>query len=236
MVRYLLESRLDKVPELMPSTIEQASKGTPISVVCQVVDPKKVEAFIAFELIKLASLVNVDQRLNIQEHQVNFIASQLMTQYKNENLADFALCFKRGAMGMYGEIFRLDGAVIAGWMQQYMEQKYQFIESELIKEKDEYYKTVIPTNSDRDWHSEWLKAISQTEGIRAATQMTREEIESEGQEWPKKLSYPSTSLSEIEIKERHIQYIRQNYDARTGQPLPGYLTEKEWNEKQGKTH
>lgn len=219
---------MDKVSELMPNTIEQAVKGTPVCVVCQAVEPKKVEAFIAYELIKLASRVNVDQRLNIQEHQVNFIAYQLMQQYKNESLADFSLCFRRGAIGMYGEIFRLDGAVINGWMQKYMNEKYQVIERELIKEKDEYYKNIVPVNSDRDWLSEWQKAVSQSEGIRAAEQLTREEVESEGQETPKKENYPSTSRSEIEMKKLHIQYIKANYDARTGKPLPTWISEDEW--------
>lgn len=41
--------------------------------------------------------------------------------------------------------------------------------------------------------------------------------------------YPSTTPMEYYLKERHLQYIIANYDARTREPLPGWTTEEQFN-------
>jgi hypothetical protein len=79
--------------------------------------------------------VNIDQRLNIQPHQVRFIAQGLLETFSYESLADIHLCLKRGAMGMYGEIYRIDAAVITVWMQSYLDEKYDALEQRKAKEK-----------------------------------------------------------------------------------------------------
>lgn len=136
---------MDKVASLLPSTIEQATKGTPVEMLMKVVDRKNIEAFLAIELTKLASLINVDERLNLQGHQIPFIAGQLVDNYKNESLADFKICFARGAMGRYDDkLLRLDGAVINNWMAKYLEEKYQVIENKLMTEKENFYQDISP--------------------------------------------------------------------------------------------
>lgn len=131
---------MTKVASLLPNTIEQATKGTPVAMLLQVVDRQNIEAFLAIELTKTASLINVDERLNLQGHQIPFIASQLIDLYKSESLADFKICFERGAMGRYDEkLLRLDAAVINNWMQRYLEEKYQVIENQLMSSKDSIY-------------------------------------------------------------------------------------------------
>jgi hypothetical protein len=135
MVQYLQAGQLDKASELLPATIEGALDATPIHMIAKAVDPARVEAFIAYHLTKLAALVNVDQRLNIQPHQVRFIAQALMENFSYESLADINLCLKRGAMGFYGEISRIDAAVITGWMQSYLDEKYDALEQRKAKEK-----------------------------------------------------------------------------------------------------
>src|SRR5689334_18598931 len=135
-VQYLEAGKMDKVSGLMPSTVEKAMNGTPVAMVAQVVDPLRVEAFVAFELTKrVADMFNGDQRLNLQGHQIPLIARSLMENFRNESLADFSVCFQRGVAGFYGELYRIDLAVITGWMQKYLEEKYQAIESKLMSEK-----------------------------------------------------------------------------------------------------
>lgn len=122
----------------MPTTIEKAIElGVPM--LTMQISTEKVPAFIEFELIELASMMNVDQRLNLQAHQLPVIAQQLYEAFKSESIEDISICFKRGAMGNYGEIFRLDGAVITGWMKRYLEEKYQVVESTLMQEKESIY-------------------------------------------------------------------------------------------------
>lgn len=222
---------MDKALDLMPRRIEEAAQGTPISVVCKVTDPKKIEAFLAFLMSReVVMMWNGDQRLNLQAHQMPIIARTLMDTFKNESLADFTVCFRRGVAGIYGDIFRIDLAVLTGWMTKYLEEKYQVIEDQLVKEKDSYQKPIVPENSDRDWLGEWQKAIEASEGTRMAAQITQEQIEQEGQETPKKESYPTTSRNEVQLRLLHLEYIKENYDARTGKPLATWVPEKDWIE------
>lgn len=80
-------------------------------------------------------MVNIDSRLNLQPAQVSFIAKSLRENFTYESLADINLCLKRGIMGNYGQIFRIDGAVITNWMQAYLDEKYDALEQRKAKEK-----------------------------------------------------------------------------------------------------
>ena len=136
---------MDKARELMPMRIEQTIKGTPICLIAQVVDPIRVEAFVSFLLIEdVVKMWNGDSRLNLQPGQVPVIAKMLIDTFRNENLADFAVCFRRGVMGMYNDennkLLRIDGSVLTSWMRKYLEEKYEVIESELMKEKESFYR------------------------------------------------------------------------------------------------
>lgn len=57
----------------------------------------------------------------------------------------------------------------------------------------------------------------------------KQQIE-EGGWLPKKdAPYPITSPMEAYVKERHFQYIKQNYEPRTAEKLPGWIPEDEFN-------
>jgi hypothetical protein len=143
-----MAGQMDKAMKLLPSTIEQATKGTPICELAKVTGERNIHAFVAFELVSLASMLNVDERLNLQPHQVQIIAEELCNTFRNENLADFHICFRRGAMGHYDEkLLRLDGAVITQWMKKYLEEKYQVIEDKLMRERDHPY--LVRNNRDQ---------------------------------------------------------------------------------------
>jgi hypothetical protein len=137
-VDLLKDKQYGSVSAMMPATVKMAVElGVPMITVQ--VATKEVQAFIEFELIKLSAMVNIDQRLTIQKHQVPVIAQELYEAFKSESIEDISVCFRRGAMGTYGEIYRLDGAVLAGWMRAYLEEKYNVIEANLRAEKDNIY-------------------------------------------------------------------------------------------------
>jgi hypothetical protein len=232
MVQFLLAGRMDQVSDLMPSSIQKAVNGTPISNLLHVVDPVRLEQFIAFELTKLAAMVNVDQRLNLQPHQVPFIAKGLLETFKFENLADLSLCFKRGAMGLYGEIFRLDGAVITGWMQKYLEEKYQVIEDNLMKEKDSPFvgerKGSTPTdqsNPDRNLLS-LLKTVVGDALPKSGNNAAENEYQRHKVENPHPVTSPEAIQAKLENIRRHQEKaFRDKYPTATDEEIKKLLGE-----------
>lgn len=167
-----------------------------------VTSEKHVCGFIEFELIKLAERINVSG--NMTDSQIEFIAGQLLGMYPNETIADFKICFERAAVGHYNgpgekDIFRLDGIIVCRWMQQYLDEKYQVLENQLMKEKDEMYKKPL---ENTDWLQLWKEAVekSASEGeIKTTSQnltylnnirgMSDKEIKEQGQPKPKKSEY-----------------------------------------------
>lgn len=96
---------------------------------------EKMEIFLALEISKLKESINVDARLNLQDHQIPEVAQQILELYRLETLEDFVLCFKRAAIGQYGSIFRLDGPTIHEWIRKYLDEKYQFVEAAVKEEQ-----------------------------------------------------------------------------------------------------
>lgn len=222
---------MDKVSETLPSNIEQALDEPPICMVSKVVDPKSIEAFIAIELTKLKSMINIDDRLNLQSHQIPSIAASLLDLYSNESLADFKICFQRGSMGRYsgGKLLRLDGAILADWMQAYLEEKYQAVETKLMQEKDKHGFEATESAKDPDkWLTLWMESIGykpQEANNAKVNEMER-----------RKMSYVPPTEEQIRKKELHIQWIRDNYDPITGKPLATFKSEEDWIKDLGDIH
>jgi hypothetical protein len=207
----------------MQSAIEN---GVPVNVLKQAVGGRAVSVALDIQLTRLVG--NLNLKWNLNDVQIKTIVEDLLDKYPGESLEDFMLCFKKARQGEYGELIRLDSPIVFTWMDKYLDEKYRIIEENLLREKDDYYKTVIPESSDRDWLAEWQKAVSQTQGVQTVRPLSEKEIREEGQERPKVKSHPSTSPNEIELKLLHIEYLKANYDARTGEPLPNWMEEIEW--------
>lgn len=220
----------------MPSKIEKVFDEPKVFELTQAIGEENVCGFIEFELINLAERINCSG--NLTSGQVDFIAKQLLGMYPKESLVDFKLCFERGAMGNYGKIFKLDGIEIKNWMDQYLNEKYEVLENQLMKEKDELYKPVPQTLTEeikdqqtKERLAAWLAQIKAIE-TKAVLPMSEKEVRSEGQERPKKQMYPSSTESEHRKHDLHRQWALENHDLYTGDPLPTWISEEEWLKKQ----
>lgn len=192
-----------EVARLLPSKINLAIKEPPICDVIRVVGKGRLVIFLQSELIKLSERISVGNTIN--GAQLEFISTQLIDFFPGESLADFKICFERGCMGQYGEIFRMDGIVIRKWMEQYLEEKYTIVEEELKKSPDSMYKPQeVKTHDER--HSEhlaaWLKAVGDT-GYKVPG-MTDDEIEKNGKKDPPKRSaytagYTYFKVGDVEV-------------------------------------
>jgi hypothetical protein len=224
MVQYLQVGQLDKVSELLPTTIEGALDATPMHMIAKVIDPVKVESFIAYQLTRLATLVNVDQRLNIQPHQVRFIAQALMENFSYESLADINLCLKRGAMGFYGEIYRIDAAVITGWMQNYLDEKYDALEQRQKKAKKQ---DKSERKSDAVDGSKYIAEMLENLGVQQKEHGPREETEYQRHKLEN--PHPVTPPEEVEkklarIRELQIKALRDKHPGASDEEINHLLT------------
>lgn len=185
----------------MPSTVKAALKEPPICDVIRIVGRGSIVRYVEFELIKMAALISVGNNMN--NAQIQFVATQLVELFPNESLADFKLCFSRGCIGQYGEIFRMDGIVLRKWMEQYLDEKYQVVEQELVTEKENPHQV---QKTELNVFEYWMKYNNLNEGIKPVPNISDESVLSEGQSEPPKkkgTSWPVSTpdkQSEIQAK------------------------------------
>lgn len=235
-VRTLMASNFKGTSDNLPSTIKGAIEQPPISEVMKITGEAQIRRFVEFELIKMSQLVSVGNNLN--NSQVEFIASQLIEIFPNESLADFKICFQRGCIGQYGEIFRMDGIVLRKWMEKYLDEKYETLVDDLNKYKERPYE--LPDKADEGpgyiafkEYAKSLKTGMKVPGISDA------DIKREGKEdAPRKTGtgHPRITEAGLEASQRldlMREYGRQHTDIYTGKPLPGSPTFEQWvKEKQ----
>lgn len=118
--------RYDTIAELLPDTIATAAAMPPICDMMRDIPAIHIQRTVEVLLAQLAGRITTGG--NLTQDLVQFIARQLIARFPAETLADFKICFERGAMGAYGALFRLDGAIIGEWMGKYLSEKYEAVE------------------------------------------------------------------------------------------------------------
>jgi hypothetical protein len=153
----------------------------------------------------MSSLVSVGANLN--NAQVQFIAQNLVEMFPNETLADFKLCFQRGCIGQYGEIYRMDGIVLRQWMEKYLEEKYSIVEDVWAKQK-EAEKKPIQSETENDWLKVWKEAVDKLPH-QHRFDLTDEEIRKEGQARPAPIEYKPSAVAQAESVASHRQKVNE---------------------------
>ena len=93
-------------------------------------------------------------------------------------------------------------------------------------------------NAPQSWEkrAEYLNKVQEI--IKGSTMMTavpretrtQQAAEAEGQWMPKKPApYPMTTAQEAYVRQRHVEYIKRNYEPRTGAKLPEWTDEEIFN-------
>jgi hypothetical protein len=164
-------------------TIKKIVKeAIPITELKKHVEPREIAIALDIQLTRLVA--NLNLKWTVNDSQVKTIVEDLLEKYPNETLEDFILCFKKARQGEYGELIRLDSAIIFTWMTIYLEEKYEALEDELQKEKDRPYE--LPDKAEGPGYrafKEWSKKLteqSRTPGL------TRDDVLKYGQSEPKR--------------------------------------------------
>lgn len=224
-VRKIQNREVDQITT--PKTTKEAiERGVPLVMAERVTGVESILYALEMELANIIKLVNVDSRLNIQSHQTRVIAETILDNFKTESFDDFKLAFARGAAGFYGEIFRLDGAVLVRWIQCYLEDKYTIVDS-----------AVHSIESDKDAQVDYGAFQKRLEEQRERDRKEHEEELRQKREaaenFTKGLSpkgYKPPSKEEIALRDIHNLWIASNYD-RMGKKKPTWEEEEEWIEK-----
>ena len=205
-----------EVANLLPKTIQGAVNEPPISEVMKVVGKGKIVVFLKAELVLLSSRISVSG--NITSEQLEFISTQLVEFFPNESLADFKLCFERGCMGQYGEIFRMDGIVLRKWMEQYLDEKYQVVETNLMNERDTLYRKPEPKKEEeqnrdekaKDWLRIWREEVDKVAGVKVPS-MTRDDVLKWGQSEPPKKESVTSGYKYFQVKNVQVLALTQEH-------------------------
>ena len=119
----------------------------------------------------------------------------------------------------------LPDKVKVDWTKKAKEELDAKIEAEKVKEEPP-----LTGEARAQKLKEWEAIVKGSTMLNSMPKPSYKELAEEGGVLPPKPApYPCTSKEEVYIRERHFEYVRNNYEPRTGQPLPNWIDEKEWN-------
>lgn len=103
------------------------------------------------------------------------------------------------------------------------------VKEEIAKKEEPEWKPASPEHVDK-CVAEFDAMMKNSTMINGMPRISYKQRVEEGDWIPKKdATYPATSAMEVYIRERHVEYIKTCYDARTAQKLPTWMEEDEFN-------
>lgn len=196
----------------------------PICEVVRAIGSRDVAIALDIQLTRLVS--NLNLKWSINDSQIKTIVEDIIDKYPNESIEDFVLCFKSARQGNYGELVRLDSAIIFRWIQEYLDAKYEALEDKLAREKDNPHEVITPSDEGPGYKAFKEYAKSLTMGTKVPD-MPQEYYDTYGKEKPvKKQSTghafdPVASAEQLRMQDLRMQYGREHCDKYTGKVLPG---------------
>lgn len=96
----------------------------------------QLQALLTIILIDLIEYFNVGKTMG--EQQVVQTVKLIIDEYHYLKPEDFRLCFDNAKKGKYGKVFdRIDGAVIFEWLNQHVNNRFEFFENKSIQEHEQ---------------------------------------------------------------------------------------------------
>lgn len=230
-MRNLQARQFDAIPT--PDSIEDAVKrGMPLVVVAKVTEEQPIIDAIEFEILQAMSRLNLNAALTLKIGQAPVIAKVIFDQFKNESLGDFKLAFLRGSSGLYGEIYRLDGAVLVRWIQCYLEEKYAVVELEHSKMKPESLERVKDDTEVMD-PVEFYKQVAERRKVYEKEEAAKkaanvEERKKEALFQMESASHKPVTHWDLVMRDLHDEWIGLHHEKITGKRLSVWMEEAEW--------
>jgi hypothetical protein len=225
----------------IPNSVEKIMKAPVLSSLISTIGKARVKECIEARLIWLVAQSNVANNMN--SIQINFAADTLLERYPNESLADFLLCFKRGAQGYYGSTYhQLDTSVIMSWMEKHLQEKAMYIERDLTTAKKTEDDNE-PIKIDYEAHKKRVedKRRKDEEDKNARIEAKKAEIYKEDGFQSFRETYKPLTAEQLRARELHDRYLRargthekdpHNRDATGAKLIKPFKTEAEWIEEQ----
>lgn len=228
MQRAIQTGAYSEALSLVPNTIEKAFEFPKVFEIEQIYGKETLLNMVETELVFLAAKFSTSG--NLTDYQSKYVASELIEMYPKESVADFKTCFDMLAKGKFGTVYRIDANVIFESFQKYLEDKYEFLENRLMKEKDDAYNysisevAKIATNEKAiDYLQQMLDNIKSIDEKKPAP-ITEKDIREEGKERPKAKPYPSNTYEFSlmyscleEIKKKYLGHIRNLFEVESFQ-------------------
>lgn len=184
-------------------TIKKAVEvGLPVTEIVRLEGFKSVAQAIDIALVKLVASLNIKNNLN--DGQIKTIVEDLIEKYPNESIEDFVLVFKMARQNEFGTTYQtLDQPTIFGWMEKYLEKKYEQVEANLMSEKEEMYRTPKQrekVNEEGEGYKLAKKYLEELKGGAKVPNLTEEEIQREGQRKSVKKDYNPMTKETLSLK------------------------------------
>ena len=198
-------------------------RGTPLSVLIRTSEKKTVKQILDINLTKMVASFNLN--LNLKDYQIGQIIEDLIEKYPNETIEDFIYVFKQARQGAYGQVFRIDSAVIFGWMALHLEEKYNAVERKLMAEKDKPYEIVektkepLPIEKADVYIQEMLRIVSEVDSKKIVP-LSDNQIKEEGKE-AKSTGYRPYFRKEDEI--HHRRWYKEMYPGATDHEINQWI-------------
>lgn len=127
------------------------------------------------------------------------------------------------------EFNSLNARIVFKWLNTHKDKYYKEL-AHMEKVEEENYE-IVTGEKREEYLNQWLKALEpMQERINTTSVKAKREVQILGREREGRTDYTPLPEDVVLAKEKHLRYLRANYDAKTKAKLPEWMEEEKWNE------